>query len=83
MRLLVKNPFFDKYHPEDMFYPGDIVEVENIERARSIIDSNLAVETVDAANRKMKNSAHESELKDSETKDETEHKPKGKRTGKK
>lgn len=75
MRLLVKNPFFDKYHPEDMFYPGDVVEVENVERARSIIDSNLAVETSDAANRKMK--------KDSETKDETEYKPRIKRTGKK
>lgn len=75
MRLLVKNPFFDKYYPEDMFYPGDVVEVENVERARSIIDSNLAVETSDAANRKMK--------KDSETRDEMERNPKGKRTGKK
>ncbi len=55
MILLVKNPFFDKYHPEDMFYPGELVEVENAERAKKIVESNLA-EYVNGGNpnRKLK-----------------------------
>ena len=40
----VVNPWHNKYHPEDVFFPGDFVIVEDKQRAESLIKAGLIKE---------------------------------------
>lgn len=47
MRYRVLHPFHDKYHPEDIYYPDEIVVIEDKERLNDLMELELLIPSKD------------------------------------